>query len=606
MRGLRFCLILLGSALAAPHAAWAQWWNNDWAFRKEIGLDLSATGANIPGSPIDVPLLVRLHAGNFGYFNDIQQDGDDLRFVAADGVTPLKYHIERFDAVNQMVLAWVRVPRMTGGTSSDFVYLYYGNPSAVSGDDRAGTYDTNQVVVYHFSDLNGIASDATAYGNQPRQFRAELTSASLIGGGARFDGTSAITLADSPSTRVLPSQGVTISTWFRIEAAQQDAYLVSAEDSAGHALVLGLNGTAAYARLAPEGAAPVVLAGPETTLAEWHHVALRAGDGRLNLFLDGVDVASVDSELPEIAGGFTIGQAAAGANSFVGELDELEIANTVRSADWLAAAAKSQGIAGNLAVYGGDAQRDSGASEGYFAATMRNVTSDGWVVIGVLGVMFIVSIWVIVMKAILLSRVERENRRFIADYRRLAADDPLALVKDLPDVTAADSPSDAAVHLAQYAPSTLYPLYVAGASEVQHRLRVRSPAVGAKPAGFTAEAMGSIRATVDAIFVRERQKLNARMVLLTIAISGGPFLGLLGTVVGVMITFAAIALSGDVNVNAIAPGIAAALVATVAGLGVAIPALFAYNWLGSRIKDIDAETHVFGDEFINKLAEHFT
>ena len=55
------------------------------------------------------------------------------------------------------------------------------------------------------------------------------------------------------------------------------------------------------------------------------------------------------------------------------------------------------------------------------------------------------------------------------------------------------------------------------------------------------------------------QRLNRLMVVLTIAISGGPFLGLLGTVVGVMITFAAIAASGDVNVNAIAPGIAAAL-----------------------------------------------
>ena len=77
--------------------------------------------------------------------------------------------------------------------------------------------------------------------------------------------------------------------------------------------------------------------------------------------------------------------------------------------------------------------------------------------------------------------------------------------------------------------------------------------------------------------VRETQRLNRMMVLLTIAISGGPFLGLLGTVVGVMITFAAIAATGDVNVNAIAPGIAAALVATVAGLGVAIPALFGYN-----------------------------
>ena len=60
---------------------------------------------------------------------------------------------------------------------------------------------------------------------------------------------------------------------------------------------------------------------------------------------------------------------------------------------------------------------------------------------------------------------------------------------------------------------------------------------------------------LDGSLVRETQKLNNLMVLLTIAISGGPFLGLLGTVVGVMITFAAIAATGDVNVAAIAPGI---------------------------------------------------
>jgi 3-oxoacyl-[acyl-carrier protein] reductase len=55
--------------------------------------------------------------------------------------------------------------------------------------------------------------------------------------------------------------------------------------------------------------------------------------------------------------------------------------------------------------------------------------------------------------------------------------------------------------------------------------------------------------------MRETQKLNSGIVLLTISIAGGPFLGLLGTVVGVMITFAAIAAAGDVNVNAIAPGL---------------------------------------------------
>jgi len=105
--------------------------------------------------------------------------------------------------------------------------------------------------------------------------------------------------------------------------------------------------------------------------------------------------------------------------------------------------------------------------------------------------------------------------------------------------------------------------------------------------------------------VRETQKLNRLMVLLTIAISGGPFLGLLGTVIGVMITFAAIAAQGDVNVNAIAPGIAAALAATVAGLVVAIPSLFGYNYLLSRVKDTTSDMQVFIDEFVTRMAEFY-
>ena len=117
--------------------------------------------------------------------------------------------------------------------------------------------------------------------------------------------------------------------------------------------------------------------------------------------------------------------------------------------------------------------------------------------------------------------------------------------------------------------------------------------------------MNTLRAKLDRSTAYETRKLNSLMVLLTIAIAGGPFLGLLGTVVGVMITFAAIAAAGDVNVNAIAPGIAAALVATVAGLAVAIPALFGYNYLITRIKDLTTEMHVFTDEFVTRLAETY-
>jgi len=96
------------------------------------------------------------------------------------------------------------------------------------------------------------------------------------------------------------------------------------------------------------------------------------------------------------------------------------------------------------------------------------------------------------------------------------------------------------------------------------------------------------------------------LVFLTISIAGGPFMGLLGTVIGVMITFAAIAATGEVNISAIAPGLAAALVATVAGLIVAIPALLGYNYLVSRMKMVSSDLQIFIDEFVTKMAEFYS
>ncbi len=137
--------------------------------------------------------------------------------------------------------------------------------------------------------------------------------------------------------------------------------------------------------------------------------------------------------------------------------------------------------------------------------------------------------------------------------------------------------------------------------------RVEGKAAGAdRVKTLSAQSIEAIRATLDATHTRMGQQLSGQMVWLTISIAGGPFLGLLGTVVGVMITFAAIAVAGDVNVNAIAPGTAAALVATVAGLGVAIPCLFGYNYLNTRIKEIGADNHVFVDEFVTRIAETYS
>ncbi|MBK8092084.1 MAG: MotA/TolQ/ExbB proton channel family protein [Verrucomicrobiaceae bacterium] len=155
----------------------------------------------------------------------------------------------------------------------------------------------------------------------------------------------------------------------------------------------------------------------------------------------------------------------------------------------------------------------------------------------------------------------------------------------------------------------LYQIYHLGGEEINHRIKNSSGTIEKKDAtkptkGLSCRSIQAIKATLHGGMVREVQKLNGKLVFLTIGIAGGPYLGLLGTVIGVMITFAVIAKSGEVEVNSIAPGIAGALLATVAGLAVAIPALFIYSYLSSRIKDVVTNMETFIDEFIAKMAEH--
>ena len=237
---------------------------------------------------------------------------------------------------------------------------------------------------------------------------------------------------------------------------------------------------------------------------------------------------------------------------------------------------------------------------------LHSVTVDGWVVIVLLTAMAAVSWVVMLFKGLIIRRVQRDNRNFLAHFRNLKAAETGKLdreeteeereLDDLPLLNALSGKHD------HFQSSPIYRIYHQGIKELRQRA---GPAVGAQGSGLTAKGLNAIRATLDAVLVRENQKINAQMVLLTIAISGGPFLGLLGTVMGVMITFANIAASGDVNINAIAPGISAALVATVAGLLVAIPALFGYNYLASRIKNISSDMHVFVDEFVSKAEEQY-
>jgi biopolymer transport protein ExbB len=597
---------VLAAALIPALAVAASWWNNDWKYRKEIGFDMSPAGADVAATTQDDLVLVRLSLANFSYFNDTKPDGSDFRLVAGDDKTPLKFHFEKYDPQDQMALLWVRVPQITGGSKADKIYAYYGDPDAASAADPAGTYDVQQALVLSFSETSGLPMDSTAYKNNPSASTAVLTPASLIAGGAKFAGKESITVPATASLRLLPNQGFTASVWLRIEQPQQAA--VFALSDQGKSIELDLDGAKPVAR-ASFGGAPIAAAGAaDLTLSQWHHLALTAAAGKLTLYVDGAVAADAPVALQEIGGTFSVG-AVNGGKFLIGDIDEVEVSKVGRSADWIKISARGQGMDSNLVLYGADGQREASGQATYFVTIAKNLTADGWVVIGICMAMLIIALGIMIFKAIYLSRVERANGRFLKEFHRLSAADATALDRGgtAEDDDLEDAPSMAALanDQAGFGASTLYRLYHHGVREANKRVAGQSVSAAVAQT-LSPQSIDAIRAALDGTMTRLQQSLSSQMVLLTIAISGGPFLGLLGTVIGVMITFAAIALSGDVNVNAIAPGVAAALAATVAGLAVAIPALFGYNWLNTRIKSVTADNRVFVDEFVTLLAEKYS
>lgn len=531
-------------------------WNSDWTAHKKISINAQGVKPAVDNFPV----VIRLHSGNFD-FSTVNDDGSDLRFIAADDKTELKFHIEKFDALNELAVVWVQVPKIDAAAKDAFIYVYSGNEKATPAADAKATWDANTLAVFHFAEksqlVDSAATGATLAGT------AVVDKAALLGEAVTLAGTP-LTIAANPALKLSVATAYTWSAWVKPASLPQAATLYS---QGGVTLKID-----AQKITLASGAANI--SGGELKAAAWQHVAFTLEAGKANLYVNGVSVGAGDLPVADTQADIQLGE------GFTGGLDEVEIANVARGESWIKLAASSQGADSKLiTVEAGDEEGGEGGEANYIGILVNSLTLDAKVVIGILAVMFAISVYVMVQKFRLVSRTDEDNKKFLAKFQS-AGSDLLSLDKG-----------------GKYTHSALFKLYSAGLREIKKRQH------DGQKLELGGASIDAIKAAVDADLVRETQRQNAGMVLLTIAISGGPFLGLLGTVVGVMITFAAIAAAGDVNVNAIAPGIAAALLATVAGLGVAIPALFGYNYLASRVKNITIEMQIFVDEFITRIAE---
>jgi biopolymer transport protein ExbB/TolQ len=215
---------------------------------------------------------------------------------------------------------------------------------------------------------------------------------------------------------------------------------------------------------------------------------------------------------------------------------------------------------------------------------IENATTEGKATVIVLLILSLFSWTIILTKFRQLLIARKAARRFFDAYS--ATRDPLDIKRRGEEFDGAPA----------------YALYERGADELAYQLE-KNPVTVKGERRISTSSFEAVKVVLEEAAAAQAMSLEKGMIVLSTAVAGGPFIGLLGTVWGVMSTFAGIAASNSASLTAMAPGVAAALVATVTGLLVAIPAMFAYNFMVTTIRTITQELDGFASRYANQI-EH--
>lgn len=215
----------------------------------------------------------------------------------------------------------------------------------------------------------------------------------------------------------------------------------------------------------------------------------------------------------------------------------------------------------------------------------HRATPEGKAIIVIL-VLFSIFAWsVMATKAMQMRRAKRLNRFFESEFRTqkhvLEVYDRRVQVPDCP----------------------LFMTYHEGCRELDARLK--SAPSDQRRRHVSLKSMEHVKRTLERTVAQQSLKLESGLILLAIAVSGAPFLGLLGTVWGVMSAFSYVAMRGKADLATMAPGVAAALITTVAGLMVAIPSMFGYNWLVHNLRVLTVELDNFAQELVSNMETEY-
>ena len=196
---------------------------------------------------------------------------------------------------------------------------------------------------------------------------------------------------------------------------------------------------------------------------------------------------------------------------------------------------------------------------------------------------------IIIAKVRALRRNARGTRQFLELYRRMRRDLP-GLLRQVGGGKGAPA-------------SPLVAVFVRGCEELQAGLS-RDGGASARPR-ISPLQFSTLTRAVAAVEDKYFLDLEHFLIILATTVSAAPFLGLLGTVWGILEAFQSMGVRGATGVTAVGPGISEALIATAAGLIVAIPALLGYNFIGARIRELAGEADAFTADFLALIEREF-
>lgn len=218
------------------------------------------------------------------------------------------------------------------------------------------------------------------------------------------------------------------------------------------------------------------------------------------------------------------------------------------------------------------------------------VTGSGAVVQGVLFLLlgFSVVSWAIIFnKSRQIRRAERESERFIDIFW------------DAKNLTAINT---ASLDLKE---SPVAQVFRAGYQELVRLTRAKRQASGGEDLSTDLGGVENVERAMKRATTQEITKLERSLTFLATTASAAPFVGLFGTVWGIMNAFRGLSVTQSSSIQAVAPGISEALIATAIGLAAAIPAVMAYNYFTGKVRVLSAEMDNFASEFLNIAERHF-